>query len=288
MRLREALELCRAPNVFTAPADVAMGVAISGAPLSPRVVLLLVASALAYAGGMALNDVCDADLDALERPERPIPSARVTRAAALALAAALLLGCLTLAGLSGPRPLGAAAALVLLIVVYDRFAKRTALGPVAMASCRVLDAGLGISLGCVSAGALAPAAVLFCYVLILTIVSRFEVVRAPRLLVRAARALFLLLGLSAAALALAPPLGHARLTAAALLGALFAWLGLPLEAAGRDPSPSHIIAVVKAGVLGIVLLDAAFAAGARGPWFGLCVAVLFLPSYILGRRFASA
>ena len=79
-RLRSLLELVRLPNVFTAPADVVMGMAVSGAPLSPANALLLLASASAYAGGMALNDAFDAPLDAVERPERPIPSGRLARA----------------------------------------------------------------------------------------------------------------------------------------------------------------------------------------------------------------
>ena len=32
-----------------------------------------------YAAGMVLNDAFDAELDARERPERPIPSGRISR-----------------------------------------------------------------------------------------------------------------------------------------------------------------------------------------------------------------
>jgi len=79
MRARDLFELVRLPNVFTAPADVAMGLAAAGASWEPRYALLFGASMLAYAGGMALNDACDAELDAVERPKRPIPSGRVSR-----------------------------------------------------------------------------------------------------------------------------------------------------------------------------------------------------------------
>jgi len=46
--------------------------------------------------------------------------------------------------------------------------------------------------------------------------------------------------------------------------------------------------VIKAAVLGIILLDAAFAGAARGLLPGLLVAALFLPAFVLGRSFASA
>src|SRR2546425_895448 len=72
--LTSLFELVRLPNIFTAPPDVAMGLAVSGAALTSSAATLLLASACAYAGGMALNDACDATLDARERPERPIPS----------------------------------------------------------------------------------------------------------------------------------------------------------------------------------------------------------------------
>ena len=57
-----------------------VGAAISGAGEPNWFVLpwLLLSSAGLYLGGMVLNDVFDARLDAVERPERPIPSGRVS------------------------------------------------------------------------------------------------------------------------------------------------------------------------------------------------------------------
>ena len=46
--------------------------------------------------------------------------------------------------------------------------------------------------------------------------------------------------------------------------------------------------MIKATVLGIILLDAAFTGAARGLMAGGLVAALFIPAYVLGRRFASA
>ena len=286
-RLRSLLELVRLPNIFTAPADVVMGMAVSGAPPSPTNALLLLASALAYAGGMALNDAFDAPLDAVERPERPIPSGRLARAAAFWIGAACLAACVVLAAVAGRAPLAIAALLAAAIVLYDGAAKGTWAGPATMAACRALNAGLGVSVGVVGLSSVQPMAVLFLYILVVTIVSRFEVIAAPVALVRAATVAFGTLLAISAAIALAswgPPggLGIVFLVLLAL------WLGGPLRAAIHEPAPRQIIGVIKAAVLGIILLDAAFACAARGLLPGLLVAALFLPAFVLGRSFASA
>jgi 4-hydroxybenzoate polyprenyltransferase len=286
-RLRTLFELVRLPNIFTAPADVAMGLAVGGAAFTPAHAPLLLASAFAYAGGMALNDAWDAPIDAHERPERPIPSGRITRATAFKVAGGCFLLCLVLAAVAGTTPLVVGALLVVAIVFCDGFAKGSALGPPAMATCRGLNAGLGLAAGSITVGSALPAAILFAYVLILTIVSRFEVMAAPVDLVRRASAAFaVVLGLSAALVAVwrEPGLWFGILCVAALA----VWLGRPLRAALADPAPRRIIGVIKAAVLGIILLDAAFVAGARGLAPGVLVAALFVPAYVLGRRFASA
>ncbi len=131
-RLTTLLELVRLPNVFTAPSDVAMGMAVSGVALTSSHAALLLASACAYAGGMALNDACDAPLDARERPERPIPSGRISRASAFGVAAVLLGLSVGLAATSGLRPFVASLLLVGAIVFYDAVAKGTAAGPPVM------------------------------------------------------------------------------------------------------------------------------------------------------------
>lgn len=285
-RLSTLLELVRLPNVFTAPADVAMGMSVGGAALAPADAALLLASAFAYAGGMALNDAWDAPLDRRERPERPIPSGRISRAAAFRVAGACFAACLALAALAGGRPLLTAALLVVAIVFYDGFAKGSALGPPAMATCRALNVGLGLAVGALTLVSALPAAVLFAYVLVLTLVSRFEVTAAPAALVRGAAVAFAaLLALSAALVGWRGGGGAAGIL---LLAALALWLGRPVRAAMADPTPRRIIGVIKAAVLGIILLDAAFAAAAAGPAAGALVAALFLPAWGLGRRFASA
>ena len=263
-----------------------MGMAVAGAALTPSTAPLLLASAFAYAGGMALNDAWDAPVDFHERPERPIPRGRITRGGAFGIAGGCLVVCLLLATRAGRGPFAAAALLVVAIVLYDGFAKGSVMGPPVMAACRLLNAGLGAAAGVLTATAMLPPALLFAYVFTLTVVSRFEVMRAPVALVRGAAGAFAALLLASAALLVTRGSGGAA--GLVFLAALAFWLGGPLRAALADPAPRRIIAVIKAAVLGIILLDAAFAAAAGGPATGLLVAALFVPAFFLGRRFASA
>jgi 4-hydroxybenzoate polyprenyltransferase len=86
---RGYLELVRPANVATALADVLAGYAVAGLG-SPGLGWLLMSTACLYGGGVALNDFFDRGLDRIERPERPIPSGRVSSRAAAGLGLGLL------------------------------------------------------------------------------------------------------------------------------------------------------------------------------------------------------
>jgi 4-hydroxybenzoate polyprenyltransferase len=284
MSLRVVLELVRVPNVFTAPADVLMGIAVAGAPLRPELALLLLASACAYMGGMALNDFFDAPLDASERPGRPIPSGRLARGAAGAIGGVLLAACLALALATGVVVV--ASALVASILLYDGVLKATPLGPVVMGSCRFFNVLLGASTGMLDAGAVVPAVLLFLYVVVVTLVSRFEVVGARAAVPRLGAAGLAVLTAAAVGWALAAGHVPALGMLAALL--LLAWLAPAFLAAMREASPGRIIACIKVSVLGIILFDAIFVGAARGAAWMAATLLLFVPAWVLGQTFGSA
>lgn len=148
--------LLRLPAVFTAWADIFLGYVLTHAGIgeSPAELLgLLLASSGLYLSGMVLNDVCDAALDARERPERPIPQGQVTRAAALRLGWLLMAaGCAAALSLrwlapetAGWKPALVAALLAGAVWLYDGFLKRTPVSPVGMGLCRFLNVSLGSS-----------------------------------------------------------------------------------------------------------------------------------------------
>ena len=151
-RLLAYLQLLRLPNVFTAMADVAMGFLFTHDTLSPpaEFACLLISSSALYTAGMVLNDVYDFEHDRYERPDRPLPSRRISQVVAARLGWTLLVigmaaGCFA-AGLTGDwRPAAAAIGVAALIVLYDRALKHTPAGPLAMGGCRFLNVLLGMS-----------------------------------------------------------------------------------------------------------------------------------------------
>ncbi|MEF3402743.1 SCO3242 family prenyltransferase [Agromyces sp. CCNWLW203] len=140
----DLLDLVRAPAALTVIGDTLAGGHAGGTRFTGRRWLLPAASVLLYSGGMALNDYADRALDAEERPERPIPSGRVSAGQALAVVSGCFAAGLALAAAGGGRRgLGVAVPLVGAIVLYNTVAKSTPLGPLSMAACRGLDVMMG-------------------------------------------------------------------------------------------------------------------------------------------------
>ena len=131
-------------------------------------------SVLLYWSGMALNDWADREVDAVERPERVIPTGRVPAATALAVAGALgAAGLAVTAAVGGRRALRFSLPLAALIATYDVVAKDSAAGPLVMASTRGLDVLLGATAA--PGAALAPAAAITVHTAGVTLLSRGEV-----------------------------------------------------------------------------------------------------------------
>lgn len=158
-------KLCRLPNLFTAWADIFAGFFIVSAfanggttNLNAPVIFvcLLLASSLIYSAGMILNDYYDREVDAQERPDRPIPSGAVSAQTALLAGFSMLIVGTLVALLGGyvyvdyaaiPWRGGAVAAcLCVCVVAYDAVLKRTALAPWLMGACRFFNILLGMSL----------------------------------------------------------------------------------------------------------------------------------------------
>ncbi|MEV7076885.1 UbiA family prenyltransferase [Streptomyces sp. NPDC093990] len=142
-RARAWAELLRLPALFTVPGDALAGAAAASARPTPRTLLAIASSLCLYEAGMALNDWADRDVDAVERPHRPLPSGRIQPSAALGAACALTGAGLTLAACAGRRALTVAVPLAATVWAYDLALKNTPAGPLAMATARGLDLLLG-------------------------------------------------------------------------------------------------------------------------------------------------
>ncbi len=139
-------------------------------------VSLLFGTSLMYVGGMYLNDYCDAEFDARNRPERPIPSGQVTRDQVRLISIGLLGGGFLLVAWTGFATALYGAVLVGLIVAYNLVHKKTAWGVPIMAACRAmlyLVVGSATAYG-VDGDTKWAAALMFLYVYGITTLARNE------------------------------------------------------------------------------------------------------------------
>ncbi|MFD0421236.1 SCO3242 family prenyltransferase [Streptomyces parvus] len=142
-RLRAWAELLRVSALFSVPGDALAGAAAVGRRPGRGTALAIGASLCLYEAGMALNDWADRDEDAVDRPHRPIPSGRISPAAALGAAGVLTAAGLALAARAGRPALTVATGLAATVWAYDVHLKHTKAGPAAMAAARSLDLMLG-------------------------------------------------------------------------------------------------------------------------------------------------
>lgn len=179
------LQLGRVSNLPTVWTNVLAGTALAGGPTAPgRLAVLTLAFSLFYTGGMYLNDAFDREIDARERPDRPIPSGRIRAREVFAigfgmLAVALLvlmLGSVSWADGSGWAAVGSGVVLAGVIIGYDAWHKGNPLSPLVMGLCRVLvyvTAALAVA-GRVGSAVIGGAAVLLSYLIGLTYVATQE------------------------------------------------------------------------------------------------------------------
>ena len=296
----------RLPNAFTALADVAMGyLFVQGKLDSPLVLAFLAAaSALLYTAGMILNDVFDVEVDRQERPFRPLPAGQISLATARGVGFIMLALGIAAGWLAGYVPAAAPAALpwrsglvatilAAAVLIYDAYLKFTPLGPLGMGACRLLNVLLGMSAASHLHGAVAigfspaelrAAAGIGIYIAGVTLFARAEAGRSRAVVLWAA---MLVMALGVAVLGMS---GHGFRWQAMkiehywiLLGLLMVTVLRRCGVAAFDPQSEKVQAAVKHSILTLILLDAATAAAIAGPLYGLAVASLLIPAFVLGR-----
>ncbi|GAB3963321.1 UbiA family prenyltransferase [Actinoallomurus acanthiterrae] len=295
--LRDLAELVRAPAALTVPGDVLAGAAAAGFPIGRRWLGCAAGSVCLYWAGMALNDYADRELDRRERPERPIPSGRVTPRLALTLASGLTVAGVAVAGLAGGRPaLRVAVPLAATVWLYDLALKNTAAGPAGMAAARTLNVLMGSG---PRPEAVAPALTVGGHVLVVTTLSLGEVRGTRREVPLGALAGTAVV--ASATLAGARPrrsaswpatCGHSRsrrcgVVTAGLAAVYAATTGGAQSAAVQQPTAGRIRAAVGAGIVGLLPLQAALTARTGAVRAGLLLATAFPVTRWLARKVAT-
>lgn len=267
-RARAWAELLRVSAVFSVPGDAFAGAAATGHRAHRGTVLAAASSLCLYEAGMALNDWADRDVDAVERPHRPLPSGRISPGAALGASAVLTAAGVGLAALASPAALRSATALAATVWAYDLWLKNTPAGPVAMATTRTLDLLLGAAATSPDnqRAALPSAMLLGAHTLAVTTVSRQETeggsATAPLVALATATAISYILTPRPSP---PEPAGRSllRATPAALCTAVYAaTCTRGYTHAALNPSPPLLQRAVGGGIRAMIPLQAALASRA--------------------------
>ena len=265
------LQLVRLPTIFTALSNIFCGFLITHRVPQIKVAeltaqkelwLLLLSTSGLYLGGMVLNDVFDAKLDALERPERPIPSGRIALRSAAILGSVLMLTGVLAAAMAGTPSLIIAVMIVPCVLVYNSVLKCTIAAPLGMGACRFLNLMLGAS--AVSdwsdlwqALPVTVAAALGIYIIGVTVFARNEAGQSnPALLV--CGMIILIGGISLDAWAISTCGASANAVSGSRMALLILSLNLLMRAAAAIPSgsPRRVQKTVGLMLLCIIFLDA--------------------------------
>jgi 4-hydroxybenzoate polyprenyltransferase len=285
----------RPANIVTAIADILAGIVISGYLSFPEysflpVFFLALATIGLYGGGVVFNDVFDAELDKAERPERPIPSGLVSKNNATVMALLLLImGVVAATFVHKERLLSLstlfAAIIAVAAVVYDKWGKHhPLLGPINMGLCRGFNLLLGMSI--------IPATVMqywwlgifpILYIGAITMISRDEVHGGKKKTLYGAALLYLIVLVAISWFAYA---NDQWLYATGFILLFAVMIFLPLSKAIKDPVAKNIRQSVKAGVLAVIVMNAAWAAAFGSIGWALIILCLLPISILFARLFA--
>ena len=271
------LRLGRVSNLPTVWTNVIAGATITNAAANlVDVALVGLAMTTFYMGGMYLNDFFDRDIDARERPGRPIHAGDISAGAVSAIGFALLAVGAALLARFGLLTVIWGLALAGAIVLYDTWHKGNVFAPVIMGLCRALvylATGVAVS-GEIRFALIAGAIALATHVIGLTYAAKQEnlneVGRLWPLAILAAPLLFALPGISSGWLVV---IGCLLLCAADI-----AAVRLLAQRAAPDAVPRAVSMLIAA----ICLVDALAVALYGG---GILLACICASGYLLTRLF---
>lgn len=284
------LRMMRPANMVTSVADVLAGIAISGFFINLTgeylpVILLCLSTIGLYGGGIVFNDVFDAELDRIERPERAIPSGTISIREALILGSILLLTGIIIALCFSILSGLIALLIAVFALIYDKFGKHHSfLGPLNMGICRGLNLLLGMSILPAVAGqwyflGIVP----LIYIFSITMISHGEVHGGNRKSLYTASLLYLIV----MSFILYFSFIKGQLLYTLIFIVPFAWMIFnPLINAIQAPDGQNIGKAVKAGVISLILMDAAWAAAFGSLYVALLIGCLLPISLWLAKRFA--
>jgi len=291
--IKDYLVLVRLPNLFTLPSNILVGMAtVSSLAFSltslSQFLLLVTISVLLYCVGIVLNDLYDFDIDKKERPNRPLPSGKISRRSAIVLVAIFSTIALILSLQVSFSTLVISSILFSVIFGYDKYLKNTHAGPFTIASARVMNILLGTSVSLRSVDSYSQIVTLtfvliitFVYVSLIGFISRYEVhgfsdntkLLLPPAIVATVISSIILFSL----------MGFFKLESLIILS-LFSFIMIISFSRIYRRDSGRTKQIVRNMILSIIVLDSTFLTGIIGIELGLVVLTLMAPLLVLANK----
>lgn len=291
--IKDYLVLVRLPNLFTLPSNILVGMAtVSSLAFTltsfTQFLLLVTISVLLYCVGIVLNDLYDFEIDKKERPNRPLPSGKISRRSAIVLVAIFLTVALILSLQVSFSTLVISSILFSVIFGYDKYLKNTHAGPFTIASARVMNILLGTSVSLRSVDSYSQIVTLtfvliitFVYVSLIGFISRYEVhgfsdntkLLLPLAIVATVISSIILFSL----------MGFFKLESLIILS-LFSFIMIISFSRIYRRDSGRTQQIVRNMILSIIVLDSTFLTGIIGIELGLVVLTLMAPLLVLANK----
>lgn len=291
--VRDYLVLVRLPNLFTLPSNILVGMAIVSSlaftlTSFTQFLLLVTISVLLYCVGIVLNDLYDFDIDKKERPNRPLPSGKISRRSAIVLVAIFSTLALILSLQVSFSTLVISSILFSVIFGYDKYLKNTHAGPFTIASARVMNILLGTSVSLRSVDSYSQIVTLtfvliitFVYVSLIGFISKYEVhgfSDKTKLLLPPA-----IVATVISSITLFSLMGFFKLESLIILS-LFSFIMIISFSRIYRRDSGRTQQIVRNMILSIIVLDSTFLTGIIGIELGLVVLTLMAPLLVLANK----
>nr|WP_233164046.1 UbiA-like protein EboC [Snuella sedimenti] len=283
----------RPANIITSIADIIAGIAIAGflvpelwnQQIITHIILLSLTTAGLYAGGIVFNDVFDIEQDKINRPERVIPSGRLTLKEAKLFGIVLFTTSIIVAFLVSNTSGILAITITLSALLYDKYSKHNrVLGPLNMGLCRGVNLILGMSINM----ELDPKYYLIgilpvLFISAITLTAQKETKGKNKLAIAFAMLLDAVIVIGFIVMH-----QYFNLSIKNAFIFLIVWYGINVIAklkAILNNNPKLIQKAVKLGVLSLIPLDASYTAGFSSITMALTVLCLLPISLFLSKKF---
>jgi 4-hydroxybenzoate polyprenyltransferase len=249
-----------------------------------------------YAAGVIFNDVADRKIDRKERPNRPIPSGKITQRSAIILALLLMAISITVSYLISAATLIVVFILISAIMLYDFVLKNSLFGPAVMGATRVLNILLGASpnmsiliVGQFDDGLYRLCLVCFSefvYIAGISALSRYEIHKNSTFHLRWFHTMPFLLPLSIGVYTASVGLFNGNSWIYLFIFGSFILSMLKFATSSKPMANSLVQKIISLLIVGIIVHDTVYIGGSLDSWYlGLGTYVFLIPTLTLSKKF---